>query len=492
MDSLDTADLDAQIAQLEALKQARLAKAEADARQRSSEAAKVLVHDTPTKAKPVPFALPPPPSQPKFASSASAAGPSQPSTAVLPTLPSSRSSFAAALAQRRADDGQGLTESAAPSADLPLGPGAFGPDPEGGDEWRSFEPNSGIRLSKRAMSHIEVQEHLRGRYFFPPARIYALARLNRDGATYSVPVDGEWVTIAVVAERSGVRISGAKGAEDSDDGDYLDGDSLGPSKQDRKGEGKRREKAPGTRRKYISLKLVSLPASRHSGGPSDDAHLQLLLFEADAGCRKGAKASFRRSAYEKWSNLAVGSVVAIVSPRILRPLKTRAGRGEFASATTALEGMYRAENKAGVRRTPQGEGEGATYVLGAGKVVHTGQRGAPEPARPNKRHREDRTAVDASLARLLERKDDNSPGAMYLRAAEAAREGTSVTAKATPTARRHVFSPAAINAIGFDPNRSLENSGQRAALIASLKQPVDRRKLVRKPREPSPEMIDLD
>ncbi|BEJ14183.1 hypothetical protein CspHIS471_0313570 [Cutaneotrichosporon sp. HIS471] len=564
MEAFDTADIDAQIAQLQAFKQARLAKADADARERDREAAKVLVHSTPTKAKSIPSDLPAPPSQPKFTSSASASGPSRPKNAALPALPSSRSSFATTLARRRADYGESRPEPAVPSHDLRLGPGEFGPDPEDADEWRSLEPNSGIRLSKRAMSHAEVQGYLRGRYFLPPTRIYTLARLSRDGATYSLPVDEEWVTIAVVAERSDVRTSGAKESEAADDGDDLDDDSWASSKRDLKGKGKSKDKAPQkrTQRKYISLTLVSLPNPAQRGRPSGDAHFQLLLFEANASYRKGAEPAYRGGsggAYEKWSSLAVGSVIAIVSPRILRPLKSgakphpltlpfalnptsatsitiighatdlgscparkrdgtvcsiwidarqddlceyhkleelkrvRAGRGEFASATSALEGMYRTENRAGVRRIPQGESDGATYVLGAGKVVHTGQRSAPPPTRLNKRRREDKVAIAASLARLLESKDDNSPGAKYLRAAEAERQGTSGAAKAvTPTTRRHVFSTAAINAIGFDPHHNLNSSAQRSALIAVLKQPVDRTKLVRKHSEPSPEMIDLD
>lgn len=171
----------------------------------------------------------------------------------------------------------------------------------------------------------------------------------------------------------------------------------------------------------------------------------------------------------------------------------RAGRGEFASATSALEGMYRAENRAGARPTPTGEREGATYVLGAGKVVRTGHGSAPAPTRSAKRRREDRAAGEASLARFLERTDDNSPGAKYLRAAQAEHahaDGTEGAEK--PMARRHVFSPAAINAIGFDPHRQPENSARRAALIASLKGPVDRTKLALKPREPIEPMIDLD
>jgi hypothetical protein len=53
----------------------------------------------------------------------------------------------------------------------------------------------------------------------------------------------------------------------------------------------------------------------------------MLLFEADAVHRKGAEPSYRGGsggAFEKWSTLTVGSVIAVVSPRILRPLKVRA------------------------------------------------------------------------------------------------------------------------------------------------------------------------
>lgn len=51
MADLDTADLDAQIAQLEALKRARLAKAESQAHERERQAALILVKGTPTKTK---------------------------------------------------------------------------------------------------------------------------------------------------------------------------------------------------------------------------------------------------------------------------------------------------------------------------------------------------------------------------------------------------------------------------------------------------------
>ncbi|CAK9780391.1 hypothetical protein CC85DRAFT_10243 [Cutaneotrichosporon oleaginosum] len=573
MSHLDLDDLDVQIAQLEALKKARLAKAEAEARERDREAAKVLIQSTPTKAKPsaIDYELPEAPSQPKFSSAR--AGPSRPQNVSLPSLPSSQSNFAAALARRRTDDGEERIEHHTAPTGLRIGPGEFGLDPDGGAEWRALEPNSGIRLSKRAMPHAEVQDLLRRRYYLDPLRVYSLARLNRDGATYNVPVNKEWATIAVVAERSDVRASGGKAGDAGDDVDFEEQEEIRrPSKTASKGKGKAKAKAQvyekRAPRKYISITLVSLPSRSRSGKAEGDARFQLLLFEADVTHRKGGEPSYRGGsggAYEKWSNLAVGSVIAIVNPRILRPLKSgatphplslplalnptsatsityighaqdvgrcaarkrdgtqcstwvdtrqddlcehhqveelkrgRAGRGELASATSALEGMYRSDNRAGVRATPRGEDSGATYVLGAGKVVRTGQRGpAPVQAPSAKRRREEQAAARASLARILERTDDNSPGAKYLRAAEAergrAKAGAGEVGEAAP-ARRQVFSPAAITAIGFDPSRQPEQSARRAALIASLRKPVDRTALNKRHktcRDPSPDMIDLD
>jgi minichromosome maintenance protein 10 len=61
-----------------------------------------------------------------------------------------------------------------------------------------------------------------------------------------------------------------------------------------------------------------------------DAMLQLLLFEADArlhGVQDGDQRYRGGSggAYEKWCNLAAGSVIAILNPRVLRPLRVSGG-----------------------------------------------------------------------------------------------------------------------------------------------------------------------
>lgn len=401
------------------------------------------------------------------------------------------------------------------------------------------------------MPHSDVQDHLYGRYFLSLPQIYSVARLSRDGATYDIPVDTDWVTIAVVAERSDIRVSGTKsvssgngGDEDDDDDEDDDGNVGGEwastrkpiGKNGAKGNGKDKGKRTQTRqrvpRKYINLTLVSLPSRASLNGKSagGDARAQLLLFESDAIVhgKEGEDRSYRGGsggAYEKWCNLAVGSVIAIVSPRILRPIKVgiymivtadvqssatphpltlplafnpqsdasiavighamdlgrcaalqrdgkrcrtwvdsrleqiceyhaclsmkrgRAGRGELASATTPMEFSSRPFDSARPRgpgktgydvRTKTGllpgsgpqadrESGGATYVVGSGKVVRTGQGPAySEPMGTLGRKR--RLAAEEiegkkGLARLMERGDNDSPGYKYLRAMDEDKEG---------------------------------------------------------------------
>lgn len=289
----------------------------------------------------------------------------------LPSLPDRTTSFA----DRSKDKGKGKAADddrevvrdgrerdadLAVEHELKIGPGEFGLDPEGEEEWRSLEPNSGIRLSwvtdvlrpvlpadpvlsKRVLPHDQVQDHLYGRYFLKPPQLYSLARLSRDGATYDIPVDGDFVTIAVVAERGDIRVSGSReAASDDDDEEEEDDEGDGPPKAKTKafgkgkGKGKHENKKKRPPRKYINLKLVALPPRNKSLGAASvggDAYLQLLLFESDAIVRKddgqgGVVREYRGGsggAYEKWCNLAVGSVVALLNPRVLRPLKTGGG-----------------------------------------------------------------------------------------------------------------------------------------------------------------------
>ncbi|RXK39603.1 hypothetical protein M231_03105 [Tremella mesenterica] len=396
----DTADIDAQIARLEAIKAQRLAKVAAGQRAREKEQAQVLVGTTPTKPKEklqdalINLPIPPPkpifhpkpkplkqnlpdiPRKPiasKMSSSLAALrrGPSSStlshntvsrssSFAKRPELPSAATSVLSTNpSSLRKDEEDDELEVYKPDGhvdrdgydmtileNIKLGPGEFGRDPEGEEVWRDLEPNSGIRLSKRILPHSEVQDHIRGRHYLAPSLLYSVIRLSRDGATYDVPVMGDWLTIAVVAERSEIRVSGTKDLDSndqnlaSDDSDMetqaesskskarVDGMKdvkSGKGTDLKKGVKKVKKRAP---RKYINLRLCSLPP-RKKDGTGGDALLQLLLFEADCVVRetdedgeeyKGYRGG-SGGAYEKWCNLAVGSVIAILNPRILRPLR---------------------------------------------------------------------------------------------------------------------------------------------------------------------------
>lgn len=182
------------------------------------------------------------------------------------------------------------------------------------------------------MPHATLQEHLYGRYYLSPSQLYSVIRLSRDGAMYDVPVEGDWITIAVVAERGDIRVSGAKEDIHSDDEEE---DETGNKKvkqgdkpKDKETRSKEQWKKRRGPRKYINLRMCSLPPKRPGTSESSggDALLQLLLFESDATVHSVADGEKKYrggsgGAYEKWCNLTAGCVVAILNPRVLRPLK---------------------------------------------------------------------------------------------------------------------------------------------------------------------------
>ncbi|WVQ75339.1 hypothetical protein IAR50_004957 [Cryptococcus sp. DSM 104548] len=249
---------------------------------------------------------------------------------------------------------------------LEKGPKQFPRDPEGDNEWVSVEPNSGIRLKKRTTPHEEVQEFLTGRYYLPPSKLYSVARLTRDGTSYDIPVDDEWLTIAVVAQRGPIRVSGTKvkrekGSDDEKDEDDESGGEIEESEDDEDDgeqagdfkpfigtDGKAWKPKPKKRakkskedgeddwkkkrepRKYINLTLCAMPRRKYGSTTSTgDVLLQMLLFEADhvvtmENGEGGIYKSYRGGsggAYEKWCNIAEGSVIAILNPRVWRNLR---------------------------------------------------------------------------------------------------------------------------------------------------------------------------
>ena len=50
--------------------------------------------------------------------------------------------------------------------------------------------------------HDDFQDYLRGRYYLSPSKLYSVVRLLPNKQGYDVPVCGDWLTIAVVAERA--------------------------------------------------------------------------------------------------------------------------------------------------------------------------------------------------------------------------------------------------------------------------------------------------
>jgi len=163
------------------------------------------------------------------------------------------------------------------------------------------------------------------------------------GQAYDVPVVGDWVTIAVVAERSPVRISRAPvavGPGEARDAD--DPDPVPTSSGTRNPKSGNKNPDPPPRvggRKYVNMTLIDFGAggggsssssSSKKGTSRGDAVLSLLLFESDTydtvsrgdgllpeKIYKGGS----RGAFEAMAKLREGSVIALLNPRVLKPLQ---------------------------------------------------------------------------------------------------------------------------------------------------------------------------
>ncbi|KAG8743855.1 hypothetical protein FRC10_011323 [Ceratobasidium sp. 414] len=227
--------------------------------------------------------------------------------------------------------------------ELPIGP-IDHPAPFDDPHWGRMEPYSGIHLSSRKLPFDEFQEFMYGRVYLSPSRLYSVVRLSPDRAAYDVPVDGDWVTIAVIAERGQVQISkrGGKRKEEQDKSKGKqgggDGDASKPAEQ-----GDEDDDRPTPKdKKYMRLLLVDFGHRASEGKPAPkeqykgDALLNMLLFEADSartidgenGRGKGKDVVYKGGsggAFEKCSKLREGAVLAILNPRILKPFQRTAG-----------------------------------------------------------------------------------------------------------------------------------------------------------------------
>ncbi|TCD60851.1 hypothetical protein EIP91_009400 [Steccherinum ochraceum] len=230
--------------------------------------------------------------------------------------------------------------------DLEIGPSEH-TAPFDDPHFEHLEPNSGIRLSSRTLPHDDLQDYLRGRYYLSPSKLYSVIRLLPNKQGYDVPVEGDWVTIAVVAERGPLKYSKAPVGVGRGDQEHLpqkdakvdeivpDVDSKTTDLRHWKGKAKQEQSRPSGK-KYINLKLIDFGcrsgSSSATGGKSTirgDAFLSLLLFESDRvedevredGTKRKVYRGGSKGAFERISKLKEGAVVALLNPRILKPFQ---------------------------------------------------------------------------------------------------------------------------------------------------------------------------
>ena len=179
-----------------------------------------------------------------------------------------------------------------------------------------------------------------GRYYISPSKLYSIVRAHPGvgtgarGQAYDVPVVGDWVTIAVVAERSPIRVSRAPvalapgEARDADDPDPIPSPSVPPFHRSSKSGNK--DPPPRAGRKYVNLMLIDFGVSGKKGTSRGDAVLSLLLFESDS-CDTVSRGDgllpekvYRgggRGAFEAMTKLREGTVIALLNPRVLKPIQ---------------------------------------------------------------------------------------------------------------------------------------------------------------------------
>ncbi|KAH7911259.1 hypothetical protein BJ138DRAFT_1063452 [Hygrophoropsis aurantiaca] len=221
--------------------------------------------------------------------------------------------------------------------DIPIGPADHKP-PLDDPLFEHLEPNSGISLASRTLSHDDLQEYMRGRYYISPSRLYSSIRLLPNKQGYEVPVDGDWITIAVVAERGPIRYSRAPvDLKPGDDGCASEDESLpgaNGSNNHQKGKSDNQTRRPPGK-KYVNMKLIDFGArtsSSATGGKAvirGDAFLSLLLFESDGfdrvtqdnGSVKKVYKGGSKGAFEVMSKLKEGDVIALLNPKVLKPFQ---------------------------------------------------------------------------------------------------------------------------------------------------------------------------
>jgi minichromosome maintenance protein 10 len=188
------------------------------------------------------------------------------------------------------------------------------------------------------MPHDQFVDFLRGRYYISPSQLYSVIRLLPDKQGYEVPVEGEWVTIAVVAERGPINHTRAPVGLEREEDDLVGRNGKPLPGKPTAGKAKTPGSAPPKLlgKKYVSLKLIDFGCQSDSGANGGkpiirgDASLSLLLFESDTfdtvdsksgGLPKKVYKGGSKGAFEHMSKLREGAVIALLTPKILKPFQ---------------------------------------------------------------------------------------------------------------------------------------------------------------------------
>lgn len=206
---------------------------------------------------------------------------------------------------------------------------------------QKFSPNS------RLISHAQLQLHLSDRYHLTPAQVYSIGRHT---ATSAVELDVELdvIIIGVLAWKSelrytnsqaGIKEETAAEAErkkkskvwDNVKGVKPEEDEEEPPEDDEDEDVKPRDvfkpaTAKQKARRYLRFTLVDL--STESAAASGTGSLNVTLFESDRqdetvdenGFKKIRYSGGSGGAYEKFWKEEPGAVVALLNPRVSRPV----------------------------------------------------------------------------------------------------------------------------------------------------------------------------
>ncbi|GAA6060804.1 hypothetical protein JCM10212_000577 [Sporobolomyces blumeae] len=219
--------------------------------------------------------------------------------------------------------------------DLEMGPIEFAP-PAKDPDFNRIEPNSGIKLKERIVTHKHVQALLSDRYHLTPSQIYSLARIDTRRQVH-IDVDADFVVIGVLAWKDEIR--------------FLNSNPLAPERKESDERKKRQARyasaardplnpdvpegaEPSTelfraatkkqkRQRYIRFELVDL--STKQAAASGTGTLNVMLVEADTVDTghddEGNEVPIYRGqsggAYEKYWKESPGAVVAIINPAFL-------------------------------------------------------------------------------------------------------------------------------------------------------------------------------